>query len=132
MNSWMANERDNARMNEMKQTVVIENVAPAVDGGRYPAKREAGTVVEVSADIFKEGHETLLAYVKYRPLRSTEWREAPMRFVDNDRWAGYFRVEENTRYRFTIEALPDPFRSWLADLEKRVAAGQDVANELLE
>src|SRR5262249_16228381 len=33
---------------------------------------------------------------------------------------------------FTIEALPDPFRSWLADLAKRVDAGQDVASELLE
>ena len=121
--------RDPARL---KQTVVIENVAPTVDGGRYPAKREVGTVVEVSADIFKEGHETLLAYVKYRSIRRPEWREAPMRFVDNDRWAGHFPLEANARYYFTIEALPDPFRSWLADLEKRVAAGQDVTSELLE
>jgi starch synthase (maltosyl-transferring) len=55
-----------------------------------------------------------------------------MRFVDNDRWAGVFPVEDNARYRYTIEALPDPFRSWLADLGKRVAAGQDVRSELLE
>ena len=55
-----------------------------------------------------------------------------MRLVDNDRWAGAFTVEANARYRFTIEALPDPFRSWLADLAKRVAAGQDVASELRE
>jgi starch synthase (maltosyl-transferring) len=116
----------------LKQTVVIENVSPAVDGGRYPAKREVGTVVEVSADIFKEGHETLLAWVKYRAAKSTEWREAPMRFVDNDRWAGSFPLDTNTRYRFTIEALPDPFRSWLADFEKRVAAGQEAKSELLE
>jgi starch synthase (maltosyl-transferring) len=116
----------------LKQTVVIENVSPAVDGGRYPAKREVGTVVEVSADIFKEGHETLLAWVKYRPAENTEWREAPMRFVDNDRWAGSFPLDANTRYRFTIEALADPFRSWLADFEKRVAAGQEAKSELLE
>jgi starch synthase (maltosyl-transferring) len=55
-----------------------------------------------------------------------------MRFVDNDRWAGAFTVEDNARYLYTIEALPDPFRSWLADLAKRVAADQDVASELRE
>ena len=32
---------------------------PVVDGGRYPVKREVGTVLEVCADIFKEGHEVL-------------------------------------------------------------------------
>jgi len=49
-----------------KRTVVIENVAPAVDGGRYPVKREAGTVLEVSADIFTEGHDVLVAFLKYQ------------------------------------------------------------------
>src|SRR5207244_6330032 len=30
------------------------------------------------------------------------------------------------------QALADPFRPWLADLAKRVEAGQDVASELRE
>ena len=38
-----------------------------------------------------------------------EWRRAPMRFVDNDRWAGSFPLERNARYEFTIEAWRDPF-----------------------
>src|SRR5262249_2909341 len=117
---------------QMRRTVVIENVAPTVDGGRYPVKREVGTTVEVSADIFKEGHDVLVAFVRYRRARERAWRESPMRFVDNDRWAGSFPLDANARYVFTIEALPDPFRSWRADLDKRVAAGQDVASELLE
>ncbi len=117
---------------QMRQTVVIENVAPTVDGGRYAVKREVGAVLEVTADIFKEGHDVLRAYLKYRRVRETEWRETPMRFVDNDRWAGAFTLEANDRYLFTIEAFPDPYRSWLADLDKRHAAGQDAASELLE
>jgi starch synthase (maltosyl-transferring) len=103
-----------------------------VDGGRYPIKREVGGTVEVSADVFKEGHDVLVAFVKYRRADESAWREAPMRPVDNDRWAGVFAVEDNARYRYTIEALADPFRSWLADLAKRVDAGQDVASELRE
>ena len=117
---------------DLRRTVVIENVAPAVDGGRHPIKREVGGTVDVEADIFKEGHEVLVAFVLYRRLDESEWRETPMRFVDNDRWAGTFTVEENTRYGYTIEAVADPFRSWLADLGKRVDAGQDVASELQE
>jgi len=49
-----------------RRTVVIEAVAPTVDGGRYPVKGEVGAVLEVTADIFKEGHEVLVASLKYR------------------------------------------------------------------
>jgi starch synthase (maltosyl-transferring) len=117
---------------ELRRTVVIEEVAPAVDGGRYPVKREQGETVEVSADIFKEGHEVLVAFLRYRRTGERRWRERPMRLVDNDRWAGSFVLDANARYEFTIEALADPFRSWRVDLDKRLAAGQDVASELRE
>jgi starch synthase (maltosyl-transferring) len=117
---------------EMRRTIVIESVAPTVDSGRYPAKRERGTTVEVSADIFKDGHDVLVAFVRYRERGRRDWLESPMRFVDNDRWAGHFVLDANARYEFTIEALADPFRSWRADLDKRLAAGQEVPSELLE
>jgi starch synthase (maltosyl-transferring) len=117
---------------DLRRTVIIENVAPVVDDGRYPIKREVGGTVEVSADVFKEGHDVLVAFVKHRRADAPAWRETPMRLVDNDRWAGTFTVEDNARHLYTIEALADPFRSWLADLAKRVDAGQDVASELRE
>src|SRR5438105_3134105 len=117
---------------ELKRTVVIEAIAPVVDGGRYPVKREVGAVFEVSADIFKEGHDVLVAFLLYRRADERAWREAPMRFVDNDRWAGSFTLTDNARWVYTIEALADPFRSWLAELAKRVEAQQDVASELAE
>jgi starch synthase (maltosyl-transferring) len=117
---------------DLRRTVVIEAIAPAVDGGRYPVKREVGAVLEVTADIFKEGHDVLVAALLHRKISETAWRRAPMRLVDNDRWAGAFTPADNARYVYTIEALADPFRSWLADLAKRVDADQDVASELLE
>jgi starch synthase (maltosyl-transferring) len=117
---------------ELKRTVVIENVSPTVDGGRYPLKREVGAVLEVSADIFKEGHDVLVAFLLFRRLDESDWHEVPMRHVDNDRWAGAFTLERNARYRYTLGALADPFRTWLVDLGKRVDAQQDVASELKE
>jgi starch synthase (maltosyl-transferring) len=115
-----------------RRTVVIEAVAPAVDGGRYAVKREVGAMLEVTADIFKEGHDVLVAFIKYRRAAESAWRETPMRHVDNDRWAGAFPLDAVGRWVFTIEALADPYRSWLADVAKRHAAGQDVASELRE
>ena len=117
---------------DLRRTIVIEAIAPAVDGGRYPVKRDVGAVFEVAADIFKDGHDVLVAALLHRRLSETVWRRAPMRFVDNDRWAGTFTLTSNARYLYTIEVVVDPFRSWLADLAKRVDAGQDVASELLE
>ena len=115
-----------------RRTVVIEVVAPAVDGGRYPVKREVGAVLGVTADIFKEGHDVLVAYLKYRCTGEHTWRETPMRHVDNDRWAGAFRLDAVGRWVFTIEALVDPYGSWLADLAKRHAVRADLASELHE
>ena len=119
-------------INAPRRTVVIESVAPAVDGGRYPVKREVGAVLEVSADIFKDGHDVLVAYLRYRRDGDRAWRESPMHHVDNDRWAGTFTLAAIGRYRYTIEALTEPFRSWLADLEKRHAGGQDLESALGE
>ena len=115
-----------------RRTVVIESIAPAVDDGRYPIKREVGAVIEVTADIFKDGHDVLVAYLRYRRDSDRAWRESPMHHVDNDRWAGTFTVEATGRYRYTIEALTETFQSWLADLQKRHAGGQDLTSALGE
>ena len=113
------------------RTVVIEAIAPAVDGGRYPIKREVGAELEVTADIFKEGHDVLVAFLKYR--RADEpWRETAMRHVDNDRWAGTFPLPSPGRYVYTVEALAEPYRTWLADLQKRDAGDAELASALGE
>jgi starch synthase (maltosyl-transferring) len=93
-------------------TILIERVSPELDGGRYPVKREVGDRLEVTADIFKEGHEVLMAVLRYRSARDADWREAPMRPLENDRWAGWFDLTDNTRYHYTIAAWVSAFASW--------------------
>lgn len=114
------------------RSVWIGNVWPELEDGRFPVKRVVGDVVEVSADILREGHEALAAVCKVRTVKDPAWREVPMAPVGNDRWAARFRLEENTRYVYTIEAFPDPYRTWAEDLKKRLAAGMEVDSELLE
>ena len=64
-------------------SVVIESVRPELDGGRHAVKRVAGDTFTVEADLFKEGHDVLVAIVRWRqssPVgEQTPWSEVPLR-----------------------------------------------------
>jgi starch synthase (maltosyl-transferring) len=113
-------------------TVIIENVYPELDCGRYPVKRRVGDRLEVWADLFRDGHDLISAALKYRKKGSRRWLEVPMRLHDNDRWTAGFSLTENTRYEYTIEAWPDEFGTWRRDVGRKVDAGQNVELELIE
>jgi starch synthase (maltosyl-transferring) len=115
---------------EGRRRVVIERVAPEIEGGAYPVKRVAGERVEVEADVFADGHDALSCVLRFRREDEGTWQEAPMRFLDNDRWRGSFPVPDVGRYRYTLRAWPDRFASWRRGLEKKLDAGQDVSIEL--
>jgi starch synthase (maltosyl-transferring) len=117
---------------EPPSSIIIERVQPEIDAGRYPIKRVAGDILQVSADIFKDGHDKIAAVVKYRRTNDEEWQEAEMRLVENDRWAGEVLLPDNTRYVYTIEAFPDRWATWQDEVGKKFDAGQDIALELLE
>ena len=46
--------------------VIIENVQPQVDEGLYSAKRSVGERVDVTADIFSDGHDHIRAQMLYK------------------------------------------------------------------
>jgi starch synthase (maltosyl-transferring) len=116
-----------------RDRVVVERVRPAVDGGLYPAKRLLGERCPVSADLYKDGHDWIGARIAFRPPGETSWSYAPLTHDFNpDRWNGELRLDRIGRWVFRIEAWPDHFATWRADLRKRLDARQDVASELLE
>ncbi|MGN6484554.1 MAG: maltotransferase domain-containing protein, partial [Thermomicrobiales bacterium] len=112
--------------------ILIEAVTPQVDCGRYPVKREVGDLVEVEADIFRDGHEKIAAVVQYRVKGESDWQEAEMAFIDNDRWGGSFAVDRNAPWEYTIVAFPNAFGTWSEEIAKKLAAGIDVSSELIE
>ncbi|GKS66049.1 alpha-1,4-glucan:maltose-1-phosphate maltosyltransferase [Nitrospira sp.] len=112
--------------------IIIESVQPEVNSGRYPIKREVGDRLEVSADIFKEGHDVLTAVLRYRTIKETTWHETVMSHVDNDRWSGHFDLKENTRYLYTIGSFTNTFESWRQEAIKKSQAGERIESELLE
>jgi starch synthase (maltosyl-transferring) len=117
--------------------IEIQYPAPAVDGGRYAAKRCVGDSVTVSADIFRDGHDELRAVVRYREPGGRRWQEAEMRpidaHLDGVRWAGEFPVGACGRWEYAIEAWTDVFGTWRDELERKIEAGQtDLAGEMSE
>ncbi len=109
-----------------RKRVIIESLAPQVDGGRFAAKRTVGDTVAVGVDIFTDGHDAISAVVRYRREADSEWIETPLRALVNDRWAGEFIVSELGRYRFTVLAWVDHWETWLRDLRKRILAESDT------
>ena len=117
-------------------SAVIENVSPLIDGGRYPVKRLVGEPLEIYADIFKEGHDVLVAMLKWRRLGARQWNEVPMECVDpwtKDRWRATCAFQENGAHEFTIEAWGDLWKSWQHEWHLKYDARQpDLRSETLE
>ncbi len=116
----------------LRRRVVIENVLPSVDDGRFPIARTVGERVIVRADVFADGHDSLAAVLLHRPDGSRSWQETAMVPLGNDRWQASFVVEQLGTYEYTVEGWIDRFTTWRTELGKKVAAGQSVTSELLE
>ncbi len=112
--------------------MIIEDVTPQVDEGRFPARRTPGEQVIVEADIFADGHDVLAAVTRWRRAGDAAWTETPMAPLGNDRWRAAFSIADVTEHEFTVEGWVDRRATWREGLEKKIAAGQDVSSERLE
>ncbi|URF07648.1 alpha-1,4-glucan--maltose-1-phosphate maltosyltransferase [Cupriavidus campinensis] len=112
--------------------VAIENLAPTADHGRFAVRRTVGERVEVTADIWMDGHDKLAAAVLWRAPGEQVWHASPMEPVINDRWRGSFPIVALGRHEFTVEAWRDTFASWLDEIGKKRKAGVDVTLEIEE
>jgi starch synthase (maltosyl-transferring) len=116
---------------EGRKRVVIENVKPEINSGQFPAKRVVGEKVEVTADVFSDGHESLSARLLYRRAADSAWTAVPMTPRMNDQWQAEFTVTELGTYVYTVEGWVDHFKTWQRDLRKKREAGQDLRLDLL-
>jgi len=121
------------RTTEPPPGIQIQRVLPQIDCGRYPVKRTVGDPLEVSARIFRDGHDVLGAAVRYKPPGTARWLEAPLVALGNDEWAGSFEVDRPGRWCFRVEAWVDRVASYQEDLRRRLQGGQEeLSGELSE
>ena len=115
-----------------RQRVLIENVTPQVDGGRFAVKRVVGDIFIVEADVFADGHDEVRARLCWSPdTDEWQWTAVEMEPLGNDRWRASFALPAVGRYHYSISGWVDRLRTWQHDLAKRLDAGQDVDVELL-
>jgi len=115
---------------DSRKRVVITNVSPSIEEGRFAAKRIIGDEIEVEADVFVDGHSEVLAQLLYRLPFEKRWREVSMQPIENDRFKGSFKAEKIGNYLFTIRAWVDTFGTWQKDLQKKILAKLDILPDL--
>ena len=114
--------------------IVISDVEPVIDCGRRPAKAVPGETFEVSATVFREGHEMPGAGVVLRGPAGQRPPLARMRETRPglDRYAAEVTPDAEGRWRFHVEAWGDPIGHWRHDAGIKIPRGQDVELMLAE
>jgi len=110
--------------------VILEHPSPSIDNGRFAVKRSVGEIIHVEVDAFTDGHDCITVALYHRSSGADEWQEVDMSPLVNDRWAGEFTAHCVGWHEYTIEAWVDRFGTWRHDLQKRVAAAQNISVDL--
>jgi starch synthase (maltosyl-transferring) len=119
-----------------RRRVVIEDIEPRIDGGRFPIKRIEGQPVVVEADVYADGHDVLRVLLRHRYGRphgdAEPWTDVPMTPLGNDRWQAAFRPPAAGYVEYGVAAWVDHFESWRHALHVKFDVGDPVSSELLE
>lgn len=114
-----------------QERIIIEDVQPEIDCGKFPIKRVTGERLEVCAKIFADSHDILSAEILYKKQGDEKWVTKPMEFLKNDKWKGSFTVIEKGWYLYTIRAWIDKFKTWQQDIIKKYEAGVEISADLI-
>ena len=108
--------------------IPVMDVTPVVDLGRHPAKASVGEPFEVSALVFREGHDQLGAEVVL--IDPDGRRREPVRMHDVEgqvsRMAATVCADAEGAWSFEVQSWSDPIATWLHDAGIKIRAGVDV------
>ncbi|MFD5327066.1 alpha-1,4-glucan--maltose-1-phosphate maltosyltransferase [Streptomyces sp. NPDC127092] len=114
--------------------IPVLDVRPLVDCGRRPAKAVVGETFEVTATVFREGHDAVAANVVLRGPsgRSGPW--IPMRELapGTDRWGAEVTPDAEGSWTYAVEAWSDPLTTWRRTAKIKIPAGIDSELVLAE
>jgi starch synthase (maltosyl-transferring) len=111
--------------------VVLEDLTPDVDGGRFAICRTVGDRVWIEVDAFAEGQDMIEVELRFRHADDSEWSAEPMADLGNDRWGAAFTVTRLGTYEYTVTGWIDEFGTWQRGLMRNAEAGNDVSVDIL-
>ncbi|MFB7547501.1 alpha-1,4-glucan--maltose-1-phosphate maltosyltransferase [Streptomyces sp. NPDC056154] len=114
--------------------IPVLDVRPLVDCGRRPAKAVAGETFQVTATVFREGHDAVAANVVLLDPAGRPGPWTPMRELapGTDRWGADVTPDSEGRWTYTVEAWSDPLATWRQHAEIKIPAGSDTGLVLAE
>ncbi|MFF4018392.1 maltotransferase domain-containing protein [Streptomyces sp. NPDC001843] len=114
--------------------IPVLDVRPVVQHGRRPAKAVVGETFEISATVFREGHDAVAANVVLRDPGGRPGPWTPMRELapGTDRWGADVTPDKPGLWTYTVEAWSDPVATWRHHAQIKVPAGIDTGLVLQE
>ncbi|MCD9144221.1 alpha-1,4-glucan--maltose-1-phosphate maltosyltransferase [Streptomyces albireticuli] len=108
--------------------IPVLDLGPLVDCGRRPVKAVAGETFQVTATVFREGHDALGANVVLRDPAGRCGPWTPMRELSpgTDRWGAEVTPGTEGRWTYAVEAWGDPVASWRHQAGIKIPAGIDT------
>jgi starch synthase (maltosyl-transferring) len=87
-----------------------------------------GESFEISATVFREGHDAVAANVVLRDPEGRPGPWTPMRELapGTDRWGATVTAGEPGRWTYTVEAWGDPVTTWRHHAQIKIPAGMDT------
>ncbi|MFE5030381.1 alpha-1,4-glucan--maltose-1-phosphate maltosyltransferase [Streptomyces sp. NPDC056683] len=109
--------------------IPVLDVRPLVQQGRRPAKAVTGESFEVTATVFREGHDAVAANVVLKDPKGRPGPWTPMRELapGTDRWGATVTVDGKPgRWTYQVEAWGDPVATWRHHARIKIPAGIDT------
>ncbi|MBD9736321.1 DUF3416 domain-containing protein, partial [Streptomyces sp. H28] len=108
--------------------IPVLDVRPVVRCGLRPAKAVTGETFQVSATVFREGHDAVAANVVLTDPGGRPGPFTPMRELapGTDRWGAEVTAGEPGLWTYTVEAWGDPVSTWRHHAEIKIPAGIDT------
>ncbi|WP_024287762.1 alpha-1,4-glucan--maltose-1-phosphate maltosyltransferase [Cellulomonas sp. KRMCY2] len=114
--------------------IPVVDVGPVVGCGRWPAKAVVGEAVEVTATVFRDGHDAVAATAVLIGPDGVDRRAVRMDVVNAglDTYRADLVPDATGRWTFRVEGWSDPYGTWCHDAAIKVAAGVDIELMLAE
>ncbi|MFE3250152.1 alpha-1,4-glucan--maltose-1-phosphate maltosyltransferase [Streptomyces sp. NPDC059209] len=114
--------------------IPVLDVRPLVNCGKRPAKAVSGETFQVTATVFREGHDAVGANVVLRGPDGRPGPWTPMRELapGTDRWGADVTPTSEGRWTYKVEAWSDPLATWRHAAQIKIPAGIDTELVLAE
>ncbi|WP_405675740.1 alpha-1,4-glucan--maltose-1-phosphate maltosyltransferase [Streptomyces sp. NBC_01511] len=114
--------------------IPVLDVRPHLNCGKRPAKAVSGETFQVTATVFREGHDAIGANVVLRGPNGRPGPWTPMRELapGTDRWGADVTPTSEGNWTYKVEAWSDPLATWRHAAQIKIPAGIDTALVLAE